>query len=51
MKGKKDEEYSTPETYQIQLCLILLYAGQGHAKEMVEGLPLFGWLREAFLRR
>lgn len=32
-------------------CILMLHPEQGDAREMVEGLPSFGWLREAFLRR
>lgn len=35
----------------VSYCPILLCAERGDVKEAVEGLPLFGWLREAFLRK
>lgn len=49
--GKREGEHEGKEgwrknikhqKHQIQLCLILLSAGQGHSEEMVEGLSLFG---------
>lgn len=56
-KGKegwrKNIKHKTYGRYRYVLCgcILILHTEQGDAKEIVEGLHSFGWIKEAFLRR